>query len=64
MPAAVGHNVCNSVELGSVQAWCQALFVLSVAIHWFRTCCPVLELQLPFWSLFVLLWTMLADIMF
>ncbi len=61
MPAAVCHNVCSSVELGSVQAWCQAVFVLSVARHWFRTCCPVFELQLPFWSRFVLLGTMLAD---
>jgi len=29
--------------------------------HWFRTCCPVTELRLPFWSLFVLLGTMPAD---
>jgi len=61
MPIAVCHNMCNSVEQGSVQAWCQAVFVLSVASHWFRTCCPVNELRLPFWSLLVLLGTMPAD---
>jgi len=32
-----------------------------VLLHWYRTHCPVFELQLPFWSLIVLLGTILAD---
>ncbi len=32
-----------------------------VLLHWYRTRCPIFEVQLPFWSPFVLLGTMLAD---